>query len=145
KIHDGLHKFSEGEAVRVAEGCKELEVPLFAHLEDFSILDSILESLDLLVILAHLGTGVYQLRPAKVSKAVERAKTHKNLRLDTSGTTYPLARKAAEEVGPEKLIFGSDAPHEHPGVALSMIEYLDLTLQEREMVCHKNLENLLQK
>lgn len=146
KVHFGVHKVSEKNILEVSRMCEQLGVPLFVDIkQNFKLLDALLSSTDIPVVLAHLGTGVYDLNVALLSKSLLRARGHKNLMLDTSGTTYPLLKQALDQTGPDQLVFGSDAPHEHPGVALGMIEYLGLPVEDFKKICAGNIQKILPK
>lgn len=144
KVHCGVHEVTEEGAVQIARICKRFKVPLFLHLRsEYSLLDYFLSSADVPIVLGHSGSGVYKFDMSGLHRAVDRAERYDNLWLDTSGTTYPLAREAVEKIGSHRMIFGSDAPHEHPGVALSMIKHLGLTSEDFHKICHRNLEEIL--
>lgn len=59
------------------------------------------------VILAHMGGNDHSV----VKKALDASKNVKNIWFETSGITAPIrVEKAVEEIGPERILFGSDAP-----------------------------------
>lgn len=144
KLHCGIHSVSEKNILKISRICEQLKIPLFIDIEqNFKILDVLLSYSNIPVILAHLGTGVYDLNMRLLSESLSRIKSHNNLWLDTSGTTYPLARRVIDRIGPDRLIFGSDAPHEHPGVQLCMIRYLHLSQSHLKKVLSGNIQKLL--
>jgi predicted TIM-barrel fold metal-dependent hydrolase len=59
------------------------------------------------VILGHMGGNDHSV----VKKALEASKNVKNIWFETSGITAPIRiEKAVEVIGPERILFGSDAP-----------------------------------
>jgi uncharacterized protein len=51
--------------------------------------------------------------------------------------------KLIRQKGPERILFGSDAPYRHPSHALDWFLQLPLTDQEKDMILSRNLINLL--
>lgn len=97
---------------------------------------------ELTFVVAHLG-GI------KLWDDVERhlAGRFRNLYLDVS----VIARYISDEQllriirqhGAEKILFGSDCPWDDPTNELAMIRRIPLTDREREMIFHRNAEQLL--
>lgn len=97
---------------------------------------------DLILIAAHLG-GV-----SRWDEAVEKL-CGKNLYLDTAfcceriGITVEQGRRIFEKHPHDKILFGSDAPWARPSEILEFIDKLGLSQESRELVLHKNAEELL--
>ncbi len=53
------------------------------------------------------------------------------------------ALRILDKKGADKILFGSDCPWHAPSWEISMIETLGLSIEEKEMVYHKNAETLL--
>lgn len=92
------------------------------------------------VILAHMGGN----DTAIVKKALDASKDVKNIWFETSGITTPFRiERAVEEIGPERILFGSDAPW----CSFRSIYYgvEDSLLNERikNLIFYKNFINLL--
>lgn len=60
---------------------------------------------DVIFLLSHMGI------PLMVDSALRIAKRNKNVYLNTAVTFAPVVKRAVEEVGPEKIVMGSDAPY----------------------------------
>jgi hypothetical protein len=45
--------------------------------------------------------------------------------------------------GADRVLFGSDCPWDEPANEIAMIERLELTEEEREMIFYRNAEKLL--
>jgi predicted TIM-barrel fold metal-dependent hydrolase len=144
KIHMEIHAPSPDQFRDVVMGAKELSVPVCIHMgDDPTILDKIAREDKVRIIVAHLGTGVYNLDTRRLENAVNLAKRHKNIYLETSGNTYFFVEYAVRKVGAEKIIFGSDFPHEHPLVMVRAIELLDLPQRETELILAGNILGLI--
>ena len=94
------------------------------------------------VIIAHLGTGVYRLEIDRLKKAIKLAESE-NVFLETSGNTYPFVDYALRATGASKLILGSDFPHEHPIISAKIVQLLDISDREKELILSKNIMNIL--
>ncbi|MEM0074923.1 MAG: amidohydrolase family protein [Conexivisphaerales archaeon] len=98
------------------------------------------ECSDAIIIMAHMGGNFYW------KDAIRVAKENKNIFLDTSGIPSVNAiQKAVDELGPERIIFGSDAPAMDPSVEITKIERLNLGKTDEEKVFAKNILNILPK
>ena len=69
--------------------------------------------------------------------------------MDTSSSLYELspdeARKMIDHFGADHVFFGTDFPMWDIPTELERFSKLPLSDEEREMILHKNLENLLAK
>jgi predicted TIM-barrel fold metal-dependent hydrolase len=76
-------------------------------------------------ILGHLGVDLID------TYAVDLVSTVDNVLVETSGGYTVLLRTAYERLGPDRLLFGSEAPHQHPSVELAKFAALDLPETDR--------------
>lgn len=77
---------------------------------------------------------------------IQRMKKYPNLYLDLSGTglfRYTLVRHLIDQVGADRILFGTDYPICNPAMYLHGVLYEKLTEEEREKVLHRNAERLL--
>jgi len=142
----------------IADLCQGYRVPLLLHanepighaypgkspmrLED---LYAIVKAFpDLTLILAHWGGGLlfYHLLKREVPEAL------KNVYFDTAASPFlyrpQIYRLAAEMVGPEKILFGSDFPLLKPSRYLQEMEAEGLPPDLRDRICGANAQRLLQ-
>jgi uncharacterized protein len=97
---------------------------------------------DLKVVLAHLG-GL------RMWDAVQRylLPAGGNVYFDTAYVSFYMGqRRMADlilEIGPERVLFGSDYPWEEPGRAAKIIRALELPKAEEEAILFKNAADLL--
>lgn len=98
---------------------------------------------ELTLILAHWGGGLlfYGLLKKEVPEAL------KNVYFDTAASPYlyrpEIYRLAAEIVGPEKILFGSDYPLLPPSRYLAEMQAIGLDAEIQEKITGKNLEQVL--
>ncbi len=111
KVHPWFHDYDPGKLLKnVARRCQELGLPLLIHMgsrpDTSNIAELIQEFPNLKLILAHLGIPWFK-------ESWERARKYPNVYLDISGPYLAagLVKKAIQIVGPEKLIYGTDAPY----------------------------------
>ena len=91
------------------------------------------------IILGHMGHGhiVY------INGAIEVARKHDNVYLETSGMPmHTKIKEAADLVGPDRVMYGSDAPFGHPAFELKKVEVSGLSGEEMEKVLGQNAMNL---
>ncbi|UCG66897.1 MAG: amidohydrolase [Deltaproteobacteria bacterium] len=132
KIHPLLHAFVANDEIvhPIAKVADELGVPMFMHSghPPFSLPWSIAQLAEdfptVKMVMVHMGHGhgVY------IQAAIDMAKKYSNLYLETSGMPmHTKIKEAYEQVGPNRIMFGTDAPFHHPSVEIqrAMVSGLD--------------------
>ena len=111
KVHSWFHDYDPGKLLLpVAERCIEMDLPILIHIggrPDTANVQALLDSYpDLKLILAHAGVPFFE-------QSWEQTKKYKNVHVDISGPymSGSLVRKVVKTVGPDKIIFGTDAPY----------------------------------
>ncbi len=66
-----------------------------------------------------------------------------NILVETSGGYTVLLRIAYERLGPSRLLFGSEAPHQHPSVELAKFDALGLPAADLDRIQRTNTLRLL--
>lgn len=92
------------------------------------------------IIMGHMGGYFFH------KDAVRVAKKFDNILLETSLMPYPkVIRKAIDELGAERVVFGSDACPSiiDPRVELLKIQLSDLSRKEKELVLGRNMARIL--
>lgn len=94
-------------------------------------------------ILAHLGS--YQSKiPAEHALAIQAARRYPNLHLETSAVSkLSFLEKAAREVPPNQLLFGSDGPGNHMKGELQKVLDLNVAKHRKRMVLSGNARRLI--
>ena len=128
----------------IMEAAKDLNIPVFMHCghPPYSLPSGIARSgcLDVKLVMIHMGHGhgVYIDAPLKM------AKRYPNLYLEMSGMPMPSKiREAYEEVGADRIMFGTDAPF-HPAVVEAMkVMTSGLTEEQIKDVFYNNCAKLM--
>jgi predicted TIM-barrel fold metal-dependent hydrolase len=92
---------------------------------------------DVNLIYGHMGLGYFW------RDAIRSAKVYDNVYLETSGNTYPFVDYAVKALGASKIILGSDFPHEHPLVSVKIVQLLELSNADRDLILGQNIEEIL--
>lgn len=130
-------------AVALMREARELEIPVMIHSGTNYCLPWQIAMLarqfpEIPVIMDHMGWRYY------VDGAIDVAKDHANIYLETALVAMPgYIRMAADKIGPERVIYGSDYPTGHPASMIANIDAADLTLADRALVMGGNLARLL--
>jgi predicted TIM-barrel fold metal-dependent hydrolase len=88
---------------------------------------------DAKVIMAHMCVSEWM-------NAVDLAEKYDNILLDTSGSTiiYGMLEIAAERIGAERILYGSDAPLYDPHITLSKVKDSDLSESDKRLILGEN-------
>lgn len=151
KLHPDFQKFNiDDEKAMDIYSLAEGRCPVLIHMGDertqyskgeklYSVLRRF-ENLD--VIGAHFG-GYSEWGPSAAFLSMS------NVYVDTSSSMFKLTPHQVRELidiyGPERVLFGTDYPMWNATDELEMLKKINLTEEERELILHKNLENLLAK
>ena len=87
------------------------------------------------IVLGHMGHGniVY------INAAIDVAARNPNVFLETSGMPmHSKIREAVERVGPDRVLYGSDAPFHHPSVELTKVRVSGLSSELVDRVLGDN-------
>jgi predicted TIM-barrel fold metal-dependent hydrolase len=86
-------------------------------------------------VMAHMGRDLTAIQDGSIARLVARVP---NVVLEASSTTtdgYGVFQQPAEILGPERIIYGSDAaPFHHPAINLIKLEMLDMPRAWRRMI-----------
>ncbi len=118
--------------------CRSYDVPVMFHTgtppyaQVFEVACQAKKHPKVRFIFCHMGLN-YQWHDA-----LETGKQYKNSYFDTSGISYPFAvERIIEEVGAERVMFGTDNPFLFPEIELLKIEDLNLSVSEKEHIFYK--------
>jgi predicted TIM-barrel fold metal-dependent hydrolase len=128
----------------MTETAAELRIPILFHPPRVSDSLEVIESNpEVSFILAHLGCFASRDWTEHVH-AIDAAKRLTNLYLDTSSVVFfKYLEQAANELAPEKLIFGSDGPLVDSRVELYKIRLLKLPKEKERLVLGGNILRIL--
>ena len=136
-----LHRLPTRE---VLDAVAELGIPILYHPERVSNFHMIASEYPRVpLIMAHLGNFASREWTEHIA-AIEVARRYPNVYLDTSSVVFfKFLEMAAQELGPGKLIFGSDGPELDSRVELHKIKLLKLAPEAEAMVLGGNIAKLL--
>jgi len=148
KLHPLVHAFlpTDEEVLPLVEFAGKERIPVAIHSghPPFSLPWSIGELAELYpevrIVMLHMGHahGVY------IKAAIDTAKKHDNIVLETSGVSmHSKIKEAVERVGEGRLVFGSDYPFHDYSVELQKVRVAGLTERQRELVLYENAKKLL--
>jgi predicted TIM-barrel fold metal-dependent hydrolase len=90
---------------------------------------------DVTFVMAHMGRDLQAIQDGSIARLVARVP---NIVLESSSTTtdgYGVFQQPAEILGPERIIYGSDAaPFHHPAINLIKVEMLDMPREWRQKI-----------
>jgi predicted TIM-barrel fold metal-dependent hydrolase len=89
-------------------------------------------------IMAHMGMNLYK-------DAIFVARLFKNVILETSAQpwTHRICKLAVEQIGPNRLVWGSDAPLHHQEIEMKKVIMSALNEEEKKMVLGENIAHIL--
>ena len=152
KVHTWFHNYDPGKLLMpIAKRCFELGLPILIHMggrPETSTVQTLLDTYpDLKLILAHAGVPFFK-------RSWEQTKKYKNVYMDISGPymSNSLVRKVVKAVGPDKIIYGTDAPY---GLrtkdgkltyahSKAWVESLPISETEKEKIFSGNILRLLE-
>ncbi len=144
KLHPRSQSFypDDPEAVRVVEKAADLSVPVIVHTargEPFSDpvrVGRLAEEVpDTPIIMAHMG------KEQGYDAAIRVAEEHENAYLEVSLVKDPaVIERAAERVGEERILFGSDSPYGSPAAQLEVVRAADV---DQDLILEENAKRIL--
>jgi predicted TIM-barrel fold metal-dependent hydrolase len=149
----GYKSHSPQPTLEVMETVAELKIPYLYHPAKVSDLIAVARDFPMVdMIMAHAGpyNRIASKSVQSRLEAIEAAKAHSNIYLETSrATETSLLEKALQEAGPAKLCFGSDAPDCDARLEVFKIRNamstLNIPKEQQAMVLGGNLLRLLSK
>jgi predicted TIM-barrel fold metal-dependent hydrolase len=145
KLMPTIHRYNvDSEVTRpVMEKARDLGIPVTIHSSGDGGYPRLISRLagehpDVPIIMDHSGYRYFQ------GEAIEAGKLHENIYYGLSLVAEPAyIDRIAEEVGADRLIFGSNAAGGIPRIGLMVFEYTGLTDEEKKLAKGKNLARLL--
>ena len=136
------HGFPTAESLATID---ELGLPVFVHAGEDAppelIGRRLLPSLRVPVVLAHLGC--YPAGAPHLAQAIELARRHENVYLDTAAAWLAEFLAAAARAVPQKIFFGSGSPFTHPDVAWAHVGAAVTDDEHLLAIAHRNAERVL--
>ena len=93
---------------------------------------------DATILVGHVG-GYFNHR-----EALETARRHENVILESSAFPHlRVLQDAVDELGADRVVYGSDMPPANPKVEIEKIRLLDISEEQRERILYRNSAELL--
>jgi len=97
------------------------------------------------LILAHLGNGGAAAGDPRLQVQAVQASQHGNVFVDTSSarSILPgLLEWAVTEIGPERILFGTDTPLYFAGMQRARVDYAELSLEDKTRILNGNARRI---
>jgi predicted TIM-barrel fold metal-dependent hydrolase len=145
-----LHSMDGFPSRELMDRISEYKIPVLAHsgmgLSPL-VYEGIIQSYpDIIIILAHLGFDLnWSTMFSMPMSAFYLAKKYKNVYLDTAAATWVqyILEQAVEEVGPDKILFGTDAPWFYPSIMKACINDLEISDGDKQKIFGGNIARIL--
>jgi predicted TIM-barrel fold metal-dependent hydrolase len=141
KLHPFWHRYSLTDAIGIAESCEELELPMLIHL-GFGERGAWQRIADrcpkLRLVFAHCGMPYFD-------RLWRAAAAYPNVLLDVSSPYLDekLVRRAVATLGPQRMLYGTDAPYGFHGPDHSY-DYTHIKAWVERLPCSaRNIERIL--
>ena len=134
---------TESASTAILETAAELRLPILGHFTPAEC-DTLMQRVpEARVIMAHMGGQPYAF--GNWHLAVEVAGRHANLYLDTASSQMDngMLEHAVDQLGPERILFGTDMPLLDPWVQRAKVEGAEITDEAKALILGGNMERLL--
>jgi len=145
KLHASMHNYSVNGAnySPVWEYAKKYNCPVLSHIKNVEAYAKLCKKYpDVNFILAHAGSisDTFHL-----DRLIEIAKKFNNLYLDLTGSVpyFGIIEKFVKEVGPERVLYGSDIPFIDAAGPLGRVLYAKIKDEDKEKILGLNMAKLL--
>jgi uncharacterized protein len=130
--------------IAVLEKAAELKVPVLVHAPPGPCVRAAGRVPEATILLAHMGTG-HGLTVTEWIDSIEMVKKHRNIHIETgtSITSYGQIEMAVRELGPERIVFGSDSPMLDPFVQKAKITGGDVPAEAQAKILGQNMARIL--
>jgi predicted TIM-barrel fold metal-dependent hydrolase len=143
KLHPLFQAFIADDPIvyPIMDEARKLKIPVAIHSghPPFSLPWSIAELAevypDVTVVMLHMGHG----HGLYIRAAINAAKRHANIMLETSGMPmHTKIKEAMETVGEDRVMYGCDIPFHHPSVELQRVKMAELKENQLRKILHDN-------
>lgn len=129
--------------IPILEIAAELKIPVLAHSTAAECESLVRQVPELILINAHMGCCPQAVGDWHLSVAA--AKKYPNIYLDTTSSSFDngMIEFAIEEVGPERILYGSDLPLLNPILQVAKVTESGISEKHKQMILHENIDRLL--
>lgn len=129
----------------IVQKAGELGVPVMIHSGEtpwatpWQVGLTALDNPDVTIVMAHMGLAEI----INMDAAIKMAKRAPNLILETTGiTAEDYIAKAVNEIGPERVVYGSDMLSHHPMVEMEKVKRANITEEAKRLILGDNAKRL---
>jgi predicted TIM-barrel fold metal-dependent hydrolase len=129
--------------IPILEKAAELRIPVLAHSTGEECLSLCRQVPELIILNAHMGCCPQA--HGDWHRSIAMAKQCPNIYLDTTSSSFDngMIEHAVEELGAERIVYGSDVPLLDPRLQIAKVMESDLTDAEKRLILQGNIERLL--
>ena len=134
---------TESASTPILETAADLRLPVLGHFTPAEC-DTLMQRVpEAIIVMAHMGGQPYA--QGNWHLAVEVASRHANLYLDTASSQMDngMLEHAVGQLGPERILFGTDTPLLDPWVQRAKVEGAEITDEAKELILGGNVKRLL--
>ena len=134
---------TEASSTATLETAADCRLPVLGHFTPAEC-DALMQRVPAaMVVMAHMGGQPYAL--GNWHLAVEVASRHPNLYLDTASSQIDngMLEYAVQQIGAERILFGTDMPLLDPWVQRAKVEGAQLSDEAKELILGGNMQRLL--
>jgi len=130
--------------IPLLEKAAELKVPVLAHSTGAECESLARQVPELILINAHMGCCPQA--NGDWHRSIAAAKQYPNIYLDTTSSSFDngMLEFAVEELGAERILFGSDLPLLDPVLQVAKVRQSEITEDQKDLILHGNIDRLLQ-
>lgn len=145
-----LHSMEGFPTRELMEKIRELKIPMLVH-SGMGTAPITFEGLiksypEVTIILAHLGFDPnWSTMFSSPLQAFYLTKKYKNVYLDTAATNWVqyILEQAVEEVGADRIVFGTDSPWFYPAIMIACINDLEISSSDKDKILGGNIARIL--
>ena len=145
-----LHTMDGFPSRELMDRINEYRLPVLAHSGMGTsplVYEGLIQSYpDVVIILAHLGFDLnWSTMFSMPMSAFYLAKKYRNVYLDTAAAHWVqyIIEQAVEEVGADKILFGTDAPWFYPSIMWACINDLEISDDDKQKIFGGNIARIL--
>jgi predicted TIM-barrel fold metal-dependent hydrolase len=130
--------------IAILEKAAELKVPVLVHAPSGPCVRAAERVPEATILLAHIGTGD-GLSVTEWIDSIEMVKKHTNIYIETGTSTasYGQIEMAVRDLGPERVVFGSNSPMLDPSVQKAKITGGDISAEAQAKILGQNMARIL--
>ncbi len=131
--------------IPIIEKAAELKIPILAHSTGEECESISRQVPDVTIINAHMGCCPQA--QGDWHRSIAAAKRYPNIYLDTTSSSFDngMIEFAVEEVGAERVLYGSDLPLLEPTLQIAKVKESDISQKDKELILHENINRLLRR